>query len=179
MREKIMKIGGVILKGPNEEILVLPRPDQDIVFRARAVVSMDEFEALVPVPEAPGILTRDGMVPQLEDETYLQKLSNYNDQRFAYMCIRSLEPSEITWEKVIRDNPKTWKLWDKELREAGLSDVEVNRVIRCVMQANSLDEDKLKEAREVFLRGAAEEQEKSSGPQIEPETTQSGQPAIE
>jgi hypothetical protein len=171
-----MKIGGMILKGPNEEVLVLPRPGQDVVFRARAIVSMDEFDALVPEPKAPGVLTRDGMVPQLDDETYLQKVANYNEQRFAYMCIRSLEPSEIEWEKVVRDNPKTWKLWDIELREAGLSDVEVNRVTRCIMQANALDEDKLKEAREVFLRGVAEVDEKSSGPQTEPESTPSGEP---
>ncbi|KPK53351.1 MAG: hypothetical protein AMS22_07505 [Thiotrichales bacterium SG8_50] len=172
-----MRIGRSILNGPNEEILVLPRPEGNIVFRARAVTSMDEFEALVPVPKAPGVLTKEGMIPQLEDETYLQKLTNYNEQRFAYMCIKSLVPSDIEWETVTLDNPKTWKNWEKELREAGLADTEVNRVVRCVMAANALDESKLKEAREVFLRGEAEAAKESSGLQTEPANTPSGEVA--
>jgi hypothetical protein len=172
-----MRIGNAILSGPNEEILVLPRPEGEIVFRARAVVSMDEFEALVPIPKAPGVLTKDGMVPQLDDETYLQKMDRYNTQRFAYICVKSLIPSDIEWEEVTLDNPKTWTKWEKELSDAGLSDVEVNRVARCVMQANALDEGKLQEARELFLRGEAEVAKRSSGPQTEPENSPSGEPA--
>ena len=172
-----MKIGGYEISGPNEEVLVLPRIGQDVVIRARAVVSMDEFEALVPEPKAPGILTKDGMIPQKDDVTYLQKVENYNTQRFAYMCIKSLIPSVIEWGKVVMDNPKTWKNWEIELREAGFADTEINRIIRCIMQANALDEGKLKEARELFLRGEAEAVEKSSGHQTEPETMPSGEPA--
>lgn len=174
-----MKIGNVEVRGPNEEILVLPRMDGDVVIRARAVSDMGEFEKLVPEPKAPGKLTKDGMVPQNDDPTYRQKLEHYTSQRFAYMVLCSLEPSEIEWEKVSLDNPKTWLLWDKELKEAGLAEVEINRIIMCVMQANSLDEAKLKEARELFLRGRAEELRKSSGLQTEPQTMPSGKPVSE
>lgn len=178
-----MKIGGIEVKGLNEAVLVLTRDNLDtgvcdkIVIKARAVADMDEFDKLVPEPKAPGIRTRDGWKPNIKDETYRQRLERYNNQRLAYMIIRSLEPSEIEWEEVSFDNPSTWLEWDKELRDAGFSDVEINRVVMCVMQANALDEDKLKVAREVFLLGQGEEQEKSSGPNTEQASTQSGNPA--
>jgi len=172
-----MKIGGVEVKGPNEEVLVLPRMGDDIVIRTRAVTSMDEFDKLVPEPKPPGKLTKDGFVPLPNDETYRQKLETYNSQRLAYMIIQSLKPSKIEWESIIEDNPKTWANWTDELKQAGLSEVEVNRIVLCVMQANALDEDKLKEAREVFLLGQAEGQSESSGLPTEPENTPSGEPA--
>lgn len=172
-----MRIGGVQIDGPNEEILVLPRLGDDIVIRAQAISDMAEFTALVPEPKAPGKLTKDGWVPTLKDKTYQQKVATYSEQRFAYMVVKSLIPSEIEWEKVNFGDPSTWKLWEQELRDAGLSHVEVDRITVCVIQANALDEDKLKEARELFLLGRAEEQEKSSGLETEPENTPSGEPA--
>ena len=49
-----MKIGGVDPKTlPKEEVLVLPRGDQAIVFRAVGVPDYDEFDALCPEPKAP------------------------------------------------------------------------------------------------------------------------------
>lgn len=171
-----MRIGGKEVTGPNEEILVLPRMDGDVVIKAQAVADMSEFEKLVPEPKAPGKLTKDGWIPLINDETYQDRLTRYNEQRFAYMAIISLQPSEIEWSGVVLDNPKTWVKWSDELAEAGLSTIEVNRIVVCIMQANSLDETKLKEARELFLRGLEEEAKKSSGLQTEQRSLQSGEP---
>jgi hypothetical protein len=170
-----MRIGGVKIEGPNEEILVLPRLGEDIVIRAMAVSDMSEFHALVPEPKPPGKLTKNGWEPTLKDETFKQRMIKYGEQRYAYMVIKSLAPSKIEWERVDSDNPKTWALWEEELREAGLSTVEVDRISVCVMRANALDENKLKEARELFLHGMAEEQRKSSGLETEPESMPSGE----
>ena len=93
------------------------------------------------------------------------------------MVIKSLEPSGIEWVKTNVSDPSTYTEWSDELKMAGLSDVEVNRIIMCVMQANSLDEDKLKAAREVFLLGEEEAQNASSGPSTEQPSTPSGEPA--
>ena len=93
------------------------------------------------------------------------------------MAIKSLEPTEIEWQRVDIDKPETWLLWTEELKDAGLSEVEVQRVIILVMQANSLDENKLRKAREAFLHGLEVEKEKSSGPQEELLNTQNGEPA--
>lgn len=172
-----MRIGGMKIEGLNEEILVLPRLNEDIVIRAQAISNMDAFDALVPEPKAPGKLTKDGWVPVLNDETYKSRMKLYGEQRFAYMVIASLIPSDIEWDKVDLDNPKTWRGWEQELKDANLSVVEVDRITVCVMRANALDEDKLKEARELFLLGMAEAQRKSSGLGTEPENTPSGAPA--
>lgn len=147
-----MKIGGVEVKAC-EEILVLPRLSGDIVIKAHAVKDMDLFHALCPSPTAPGVRTKDGFKPNVEDKNYLQLLDIYSTQRLAYIVIKSLEPSCIEWEKVKLEDPTTWTLWSSELTAAGLSDVECQLILRCVLQANSLDEEKLKEARSVFLRG--------------------------
>jgi len=169
-----MKIGGVEVKGPNMEILVLPRLEEDIIIRAAAVTSMKEFNDLVPEPKAPGIRTKDGFKPNINDETYRQQTEHYNSQRLAYLVIVALEPSEIEWTRVNISDPSTYLEWDEEFRTAGLSDVEINRIIMCVMQANALDEDKLKAAREVFLLGRAEESNESFGQNTEPQNTLSG-----
>lgn len=151
-----MKIGGVEVKGPCEEVLVLPRLTGDIVIRAQAIMDMSAFDALCPAPEAPGIRTKEGFRPNVKDINYLRLCALHAEQRFAYTIVKSLEPSKIEWERVKLEDPGTWKEWASELKEAGFSDVERNRIAACVMQANSLDEEKLRAAREVFLRGQTE-----------------------
>lgn len=174
-----MKIGGVEVSKPCEEILVLPRPmlDDDVVIRATAVLSMEEFESLCPKPTPPQKLVRGGFEADVEAPAYKQELEKWGAKRIDWMCLKSLEPSEIEWETVDMDKPGTWKNWKDELAGAGFSSTEVNRIVACVLQANSLDESKLTQARESFLRGQGAAQEKPSGPRTEPTNTQSGQPA--
>ena len=173
-----MKIGGVELTGPAEEVLVLPRLEgNDIVIRAQAVMDMDAFEVLCPAPKPPGIRTKDGWKPNDKDESYKQRVTKHGELRFAYMVLQSLKPSEIEWEKTNIDDPSTWSNWDDELKQAGISGTEVNRIIVCVMQANALDETKLKEAREVFLRGPVPVPSEYCGLDTELENMQSGVPA--
>ncbi len=162
-----MKIGGKEIKGPNVEILVLPRGEDEIVIKAQALADIDEFNKLCPEPKPPGRRTKNGFEPQLNDPTYRTLLDAHNNQRIAYMVIRSLEPSQIEWETVDINNPSTWMNYVSDFRKGGLSSVEISRVIQCVMRANALDEAKLEEARKVFLIGQAQEQEMSSGPTTE------------
>ncbi len=152
-----MKIGGIEAKGPHEELLVLPRGENDLIIRARAVLDMDEFDTICPEPKAPGRRTKDGWIPNVEDPTYKEIMGGYQSQRLAYMVLRSLEPSLIEWETVKMDDPRTWVNYITDLKNGGLSNVEINRIIVCVMQANALDEKKLEEARKVFLLGQAQD----------------------
>lgn len=46
-------------------------------------------------------------------------------RRVAYMVVKSLEPSEIEWDTLDPDNPKTWTNYAEDLRNAGLSEEEV------------------------------------------------------
>ena len=151
-----MRVAGIEIT-TCEELLVLPRPDGNpIPFRAKAVAVKDEFDRLMPEPVAPVLQKKGGKVSDLQDKDYLAAVSKRDDARFALMCLRSLEPSQIEWEQVKIEEPHTWTLWTDELKEAGLSEVEVNRVIGLVMAANALDEEKISEARKSFLLGQGE-----------------------
>jgi hypothetical protein len=149
-----LKIGGVVVTRC-EEVLVLPRSQgDDIPFMAKSVSINDEFEEKVPKP-IPPMLTKKGGAkePDLLDKDYLNQVSQREEKRFALMCLRSLEPSNIEWEKVDIDKPGTWLKWTDELQENGISETEVNRVINLVSDANALSERKIQAARENFLRG--------------------------
>ena len=149
-----MKIGGVDPRTlPTEEVLVLPRGDQRIVFRASGLEDMEPFKALCPEPKAPGKLTKDGFVPDTEDEGYKSVMEEQSKRRLAYMVVNSLAPSEIEWDTVKLDDPSTWTNWEVDMKAAGLTQVECNRVLSLVLEANCLDEVKLRKARELFLQG--------------------------
>jgi len=148
-----MKINGVQVTQA-EELLVLPRSNgDDIVFRAIPVAITAEFDSKVPMPVPPMIQKKGGKYQDITDKEFVKALDLRSGRRFSLMLLRSLEPSNIEWETVKLEDPGTWDKWEEELKEAGLSEVECNRVVSTVMAANSLDEDKIKEAREAFLRG--------------------------
>lgn len=173
-----MKIGGIDPRLlPNEEMLVLPRGEQNLVFRARGLPDMDEFEKLCPEPKAPGKLTKNGWELNPEDKNYIADMAEYGKRRMAFIVLKSLEPSEIEWETVDLARPGTWSNWDKDLRSAGLSQVEINRVFSLVLEANCLDEAKLEKARKVFQLGQQMASALTGGPVTEPVTSQSGEPA--
>ena len=167
-----MKIAGQEVQGISEEILVLPRLDGDLVFRAQAVQDYDAFEALCPEPKAKRMLVAGGWKEDTKSPGYKKEMEEFAERRFAYIALKSLEPSEIEWDTVNMDDPSTWANYMEDLKKAGLSATEVNRIVLCVMSANCLDEGKLEKARDAFLRGLEEEKtEKSSGPQDEQPST--------
>jgi hypothetical protein len=141
---------------PVEEVLVLPRGEQQIVFRATGLKDMEGFKKLSPEPVAPVKLTKQGKVADTEDKGYQEVLENYNKRRIAYIVVSSLQPSEIEWDTVELSNPATWTNWETDLKSAGFSDIECSRVLALVLEANCLDETKLRKARELFLRGTPE-----------------------
>jgi len=147
-----MKISGVEVT-TSEALLVLPRDKGDIPIKAIAVAIADEFDEKCPMPVAPMLQTRNGNKPDHNDKDFKAALSRRADMRFALMVIRSLEPSNIDWEEVNADVPSTWLKWRDEMEAAGLSEVECNRVVGVVLEANALDEAKIKDARANFLLG--------------------------
>lgn len=147
-----MKIGG-ITPTRAEDVLVLPRTDGDLIFRAHSVLSMDEFNALCPKPVPPVKLTKNGKELHTDAPSYLQEVETWASRRHAFICIKSLEPSDIEWDTVKAEKPATWENWMKDLESAGLCSIEIQRVQQVIIDANALNEAKLKEARESFLRG--------------------------
>ena len=173
-----MKIAGIDPKTlSNEVLLVLPRAEQNIVFRAHGLKDMDEFQAKCPLPKPPGKLTKDGWVAEENDPTYQQVLTEWGKRRLGYIVTRSLESSEIEWDTVKREDPRTWPNWEQDLKGGGLTQIEANRVLALVMEANALDESKLQKAREVFLAGPAPLPPEFSSPLSEAANMPSGGPA--
>ena len=153
-----MKIGNVDPRTlPVEEVLILPRGDQQLVFRASGLKDMVEFDKLVPAPEPPVLLTRDGKVADVNNVDYRAALIGYRRRRTSYTVINSLLPSNIEWDTVKLDDPATWNNWETDLKEAGLFDVECSRILQLVMDANCLNDAKLEQARAVFQRGLVTE----------------------
>ncbi len=150
-----MKIGGIDPKSlPTKVCLVIPRGDDNqIVFWAVGLPNRDEFDTQVTVPKAPGKHTKNGWEANVNEPGYKAAVEVYNKRWLGYLVVKSLEPSEIEWDTVKMDVPGTWTEWETDLKNNGLSQVEVNLILGLVFEANSLDESKLAKAREVFLRG--------------------------
>ena len=166
-----MKISGVDPKSLcNEVLLVLPRVEQPIVFKARGLKDYSEFEALCPQPKPPGSMTRDGWVPNEKDVTYQTVMSEWQKKRLAWIVVNSLKPSEIEWDSVDLADPRTWTKWEQELLDSNLSQVEVNRVLGLVLEANALDDAKLAKARESFLVWQSAELKSTGCPAEQPST---------
>lgn len=172
-----MKIGGVDPKTLSPDYtLVLPRGEGMIAFKARGVMDMDEFSKLVPEPQPPKKMTRDGIVADVNAANYKLDMEHYGKRRLAFMVVKSLEPSGIEWETVDVTNPGTWQNWEQDLKSAGFTSIECNRIVGLVLEANCLDENKLKQARDVFLRGPQEGLVESTSPTTGPQSSQSGEP---
>jgi hypothetical protein len=185
-----MKYQGRKPQGPNEEILVIPRPSferpkvdnqgqpvyrtgddgqpltgaeqetevvsGDLVFKARAILDYSEFEALCPEPQPPMIRKRGETVdrPDLDDLKFKQAKQRYARQRTFWLVIKSLEATpDLEWEQVKLNDPDTWPKYETELREAGLTDQEVARIIQMVIGVNGLDDEKYEQAKKAFLAG--------------------------
>ncbi len=153
-----MKVNGREISGPNRVTLVLPREDaEDIVIIAQAIIDMDAFDKFVDEPKPPSAMVKGGNVEyNYKDNGYIEQLAQYNLKKMAWIVLVSLEPSNIEWENVDMENPGSWLGYQKEMKDAGFSDIEFNRVCNLCMEANALDEGKLEAARQVFLRGQAE-----------------------
>ena len=137
---------------PVDEVLVLPRGDKQVVFIARGVANWEEFLKMCPEPVMPVKLTPQGAVDD-ETEDYKAAKREFERRQEAYMYVKSLEPSKIEWDTVIKDVPGSWVNWREDLIKNGFMWREVQLIQQKVHEANQLDEKKLEKARELFLRG--------------------------
>jgi hypothetical protein len=157
-----MKIKGKKIEGANEVVIVIPRDsDADIILKASAVLDMAPFEAMCPPPEPPRKMIPGGKeVRNLKDPGYLKQLENHSVKRLNWIVLTSLEATDgLEWEKIDLSDPTTWNNFQDEMKEAGFSNVEVNRIVADVIGVNALSEEKIQEARERFLLEAQEQDE--------------------
>ena len=174
-----MKLHGQKITGPNTVLIPIPRGTEDqIVFTAQAVLSYTDFDAKCPTPTPRRAVSPGGGSKLLTEEPqYIEKMDKYTSLRIYWMVLQSLKATEgLEWETVDFDDPKTWVNYETELRTAGMSDIEVGRIVRGVMQANALDDEMVEAARKRFLASQLAEAQESRL-KVEPLTTKPGEPA--
>jgi len=150
-----MIIDGNEVSKANEDYLVIPRgTGKPIVFKGQAVMDFEEFNALCPKPEPPRNLGKGGQkIADPNDKGYIAQFDDYLAQKLGWTIIKTLEPSNIEWTTVEREKKTTWTNWAEELREAGFTAAEQQRIMVFVLEVNCLDEKKMQQARADFLRG--------------------------
>lgn len=174
-----MKIQGQAIKGPTEELIIIPRGDNQIVLKACAVLDYSEFEKLCPEPKAPWIMKPGGVKEQdYKDIKYIAAIRQRVTKQTYFMFIKSLEATPgLEWETINMQDPGTWLNFEKELEISGFSAIERNMITRSVMIANNLDEQKIEEARQRFIQSQAIQVLNGTSHEDELTTMQSGGPA--
>lgn len=148
-----MKINGHRIEGPNRDYVVIPRGTGDIVFTLEAVLDMEPFEKMCPVPKPPLRKMKGGVdVPNLEDVGYKQQITKYAQTRLSWIVLTSLRATEgLEWESVDLGDQTTWVNFREEMRTASFTEIEIDRVVAGAIEVNGLSEAKIDAARERFL----------------------------
>lgn len=148
-----MKLGGRKLTNNNLELVVIPRnQDGDLVFKFKPVLSFDDFDKLVKLPEVPIITDAQGTRALNDDPIYRKQVGEYIAVKTAWMFLTSISATEgLEWENVDIGNPKTWQGYSDELQASGITEIEAAMLNRGFEKVNSLNESHLDEARSRFL----------------------------
>lgn len=174
-----MKLAGKTKAALNTELVVLPRPIQrvakldaagqqviehgvpvfeeqsgDLVFIVAAVLDWEPLDKILPEPEPPTRRKPGDLVgePVFDDPDYLQARNRYGVARQNWLILESLKATkDLEWSTVNENQPDTWGNFRHELREFGLSPVEMGYILNAVFRVNALSDSALIAARERFL----------------------------
>ena len=133
--------------------LTFKRGDTFLTFYAQPVWNLDEFNQAVkrPVNEFVRFNSQGKKEADPDAPAYREELIEYGRKRWGYLVLKSLEPSNIEFEKVSLSDPSTWPLVEQELKE-NLGIYEFAKVMSLVDEANALDEEKLEENAKSFFQ---------------------------
>jgi len=157
-----MKLHGKPLSRMNNQVIIFPREDGDIVFKAAPVLDFSEFEKLCPEVSPPMMLKRGETIPipDLENAKYKEATAKRNRNYTLYMIFKSLQATVgLEWETVKLNDPITWENIDKELESSGLTNIERGQILQAVMRANSLDMSYIDEARKRFFASVQQKEQ--------------------
>jgi hypothetical protein len=154
------------------------KPD-NIEFLCGAVIDYSEFNRLYPQPKPPHVLDvkNNTEYHDTKDKKYIKKIEQWSDMKIAWMTIMSLNATPgLEWETVKLDDPETWMNYEKELKQV-LTEAEFHRIINSVVDANSPNANRRREALDVFTDTAPEEPAASQSQKEEATISASGGPA--
>jgi hypothetical protein len=149
-----MKVNGKTITGPRTHTVVLPYGDNDdvIVFKFRALTAKDDFEQVMPRPKPPKVAKpAQADFYNYEDDGYKASIKSWGEKKINWEFLRSVSVTEgLEWETVNLEDPETWGNWRKDI-ENNFGLVDFNLIFGGFLEANSLNEEKLEEARKRFL----------------------------
>lgn len=157
-----MKMNGIPVTQMNAVTVVINRGQNEnpLVADCKPVVSYDAFNKICVIPTPPEKILKGGArEPDFNHPTYLKKVTEYSEKRVFFLFLESVKDS-IEWETVKLEDSDTWKNCETEMKEAGLTDKEVEQIFDAVFEANAMNEDKLNQARKAFLAGREDKQGK-------------------
>ncbi len=175
-----MKINGEKIEGVNVATMVFPRENgKAIVLKAQGVLSFDGFNKLCPLPIAP-LIKRPGKpdVMNVKDKKYLDEIDMWATKKTHWMILESLRATPgLEWETVVEIDSDTWGNYVQELRDAGVTDAEMNYIQRSVANVCGLNEGYIKQATESFLADQALQQGGLFSQEADQKNMPSGEPA--
>ena len=116
-----MKIKGKNIEAPSEEVIVFPRNDGNIVFKAKPVKGYEDFDKVCPAPQPESIMKPGGAQSQdVENPKYKKALDDWAGQKTHWMILKSLSATDdLEWDTVDMSKPETYENYIKELEECG------------------------------------------------------------
>jgi hypothetical protein len=146
-----MKIAGLKLDRNFTDVIVIPRPGDDIVLTVQSV-NDDNYDDVESAPIPPMVTMRGETVPKPDpsDRTFSKAKSAYWDRKQAWFLIESLKATEdIEWEEVTADPMTFMKVYD-ELKVV-FSAMEVVVIQNKIIEICGLSMGMIEEATESFL----------------------------
>ena len=125
----------------------------DLTVRALTPEEEDELKELYKDPEPPVVTKRGGERSRdFNDPTYKTKVQEVGRQRLNYYVIKGLTATEdLEFEDLDPDDPETFHLLDKELKEANITEAMFSKIIQAALEANQITDSAIKQAEQDFL----------------------------
>jgi hypothetical protein len=150
-----MKLFGNKVEASYIETLVIPRGEQQYVFRMRPLTKDDdeEFDRLCPRPiPTTWTLPGGGTETDTNSKEYLENMLKYRKYRSDFLMLKSLDATEgLEWESVKTEDIASWGNIDDELRDSGFLDTEIIMLFNKIIEVNGLSSDKIEKATKTFL----------------------------
>jgi hypothetical protein len=174
MKHPDLKSGEKLVK---TDKVVFPRANgRRIVFDLQAIDDDADFNKYFPEPNIPW-KTEAGKSPVKDPQSpvYKEAVRTRNEARFNYTVLKTIVgPAGFGWDLVKMDDPTTWHLYEKELKEGGLTEAEIAHLARRCMAVCFIDEEAMEAARETFL--AEEEAARAEKAKLEESASQAPAP---
>lgn len=148
-----MKLNGKVIEAPKEHEVVFEREGDYIVFKIKPVLNFDPYSELNPPPEPPTKVVGDNPpVPDYTDKKFQKRMQDWNENKFRWMILEALSATPgLEWETVDMKNPETFKNFEEELKNSGLTDMEQQVLVREAVERNIITPESMREARDTFL----------------------------